>query len=117
MVRIRMQRMGRHKRPFYRINAVDARNPRDGTCLEQLGWFDPLAEGEQQLKLDEERVKFWLSRGAQASDTVRDILAKRDLLPANQKAAWEARRKIDRERVAARRQAQAAAAEGEAAAS
>lgn len=121
VVRIRMQRMGRHRRPFYRINAVDARNPRDGTCLEQLGWFDPLAEGEKQLKLDEERVKYWLSKGAQPSDTVRDILGKRDLLPPNQKAAWEARRKIDRQRVEARKKAQAEAAaaaaptEGEAA--
>jgi len=92
MVRIRLKRMGRRHRPFYRINAVDKRTQRDGKVLEQLGWFDPLVKDEtKQVELNEERVRYWLSVGAQPSDTVNDILAKRNLIDAK---AWaDVRRK------------------------
>ena len=77
MVKIRMKRMGRRHRPFYRINAMESRNPRDGRVIEELGYYDPLAkEGTQDVKLNKERIEYWLSQGAQASDTVRDILKK-----------------------------------------
>lgn len=88
MLRIRMKRMGRTHRPFFRINAVDQRSPRDGSIVEQLGWYDPKAKDEaKQLQLNDERVKYWLSVGAQPSDTMNDILAKRGLIDADK---WKA---------------------------
>jgi len=93
MVRIRMKRMGRRHRPFYRINAVDQRAKRDGRNIENLGWYDPIAKDEaKQVSLDVERVKHWLSVGAQPSETVRDILAKHDLADAEQIAAERQKR-------------------------
>lgn len=83
-----MNRMGRVHRPFFRINAVDQRSPRDGSVVEQLGWYDPKAKDPaKQIQLDDERVKYWLSVGAQPSDTMNDILAKRGLINAD---AWKA---------------------------
>ena len=108
VVRIRMQRFGRNHRPFYRINAIDQRTRRNGRVIERLGWYDPVAEDEtKQLQLNEERIKYWLSVGAQPSDTVRDILAKRNLIKTE---AWEKDRKFARERVEAKKAAQVAQA-------
>lgn len=74
-VKIRMTRMGRRHRPFFRINAVDSRTPRDGRILEKLGHYDPLEKDEsKQLVLDKERVQYWLGVGAIPSETVSDIL-------------------------------------------
>lgn len=90
MVRIRMSRVGRPHLPFYRINAVDARVKRDGAVIENLGWFNPVAnKGEKALELKVERIKYWLSKGAQPSQTVRDFLAKQDLV---NKDSWNADR-------------------------
>lgn len=75
MVVLRLKRMGRAHRPFYRLGAMDKRNPRDGRVIEELGWYDPVSKGEQ-IKFETERVKHWLSVGAQPSDTVRDLLRK-----------------------------------------
>ena len=81
MVRIRMKRMGRPHRPFYRINAIDQRTKRDGIVIEQLGWYDPIAsDAAKQVNLDAERIKHWLSVGAQPSDTVTDLLIKHNLM-------------------------------------
>ena len=103
MVRIRMQRLGRRHRPFYRINAIDQRTRRDGRFIENLGWYDPIATNpDRQLKLNAERIKYWLSVGAQPSETMRDILVKNGLMD---KAAWEAERKVARERVEAKKAA------------
>lgn len=108
MVRIRMQRLGRIHKPFYRISAIDQRTRRDGRVIEQLGWYDPVAkEASKQIKLDEERCKFWIAQGAQPSDTVRDLFAKRNLIDT---AAWEASRTREREIVKAKADAAAAAA-------
>lgn len=107
MVRIRLSRHGRHNRPFYRINAVDKRVRRNGSVIENLGWYDPCAPDEsKQLHLDEERVKYWIGVGAQPSETVMDFLAKRNLVKTER---WEARRKHRREVVAARAAAAPAA--------
>ena len=107
MVRIRMQRMGRRHRPFYRINAIDQRTRRDGRIIENLGWYDPIAtDPDKQLSLKPERIKYWLSVGAQPSDTMRDILVKNDLMD---RESWEADRKVARDRVEARKAAAAAA--------
>jgi small subunit ribosomal protein S16 len=79
-VKIRMMRLGRRHRPFYRINAVDGRTPRDGRILEKLGHFDPIEkDASKQLVLDLERVQHWLGLGAIPSESVDDILAKQGL--------------------------------------
>ncbi len=100
MVRIRMQRLGRTHRPFYRIAAAEKRVKRDGKVLENLGWYNPIEKDpEKQLKLHAERIQYWLSVGAQPSDTVMDILGKQELLTPKLKEKWEAKREADRNRV------------------
>ena len=108
MVRIRMKRLGRRRRPFYRINAVDGRTKRDGKVLDQLGWFDPLAAEGKQLFLEEEKIKDWLKRGAKPSETVEAMLAKANIIDA---AAWKARHDAKVARKQANKPAAAAAAE------
>jgi small subunit ribosomal protein S16 len=75
MVRIRLTRMGAKKRPFYRIVAVDQRFRRDGRCIEQLGWYDPMRT-PSAVKVDLERVDYWMGVGAQPSDTVARLISK-----------------------------------------
>ena len=72
-VRIRLMRFGRKKRPFYRVVAADSRAPRDGKFLDILGYYDPLKE-PFEFKVDEEKVKMWLERGAEPTETVRTLL-------------------------------------------
>ncbi|HEM55706.1 MAG: 30S ribosomal protein S16 [Thermodesulfobacterium geofontis] len=72
-VRIRLMRFGRKKRPFYRVVAADSRAPRDGKFLDILGYYDPLKE-PFEFKVDEEKVKMWLERGAEPTETVRALL-------------------------------------------
>jgi small subunit ribosomal protein S16 len=71
--------MGAKKRPSYRIVAADSRSPRDGRIIESLGYYDPLTE-PSTVKVNEDRVRHWLSVGAQPSDTVRDILRRQGLV-------------------------------------
>ena len=72
MVTIRLALGGSKKRPFYHINVADRREKRDGRYIERLGFFNPLAKGgEQKLRLETERVEYWLKQGAQPSDRVR----------------------------------------------
>jgi small subunit ribosomal protein S16 len=74
-VKLRMTRMGRRHRPFFRINVIDSRTPRDGRVIERLGQYDPLeADKEKQILLNKERAEFWLKQGAIPSDTVSEIL-------------------------------------------
>ena len=75
MVKIRLRRMGAKKAPYYRIVVADSRNPRDGRFIEELGVYDPMADGEK-IKVDLERAKYWISNGAQPTDTVRGLLKK-----------------------------------------
>ncbi|PKD42680.1 30S ribosomal protein S16 [Rhodohalobacter barkolensis] len=79
MIKIRLQRKGRKKRPFYHIVVADSRSPRDGRIIERLGRFDNVSE-DKQLSYDEERVMHWLKIGAQPSDTVRSIFKKEGIL-------------------------------------
>lgn len=75
MVRIRLTRKGAKKRPFYRMIATDARSPRDGRFIEQLGYYDPMREPVViNLKLD--RIDHWLSKGASPSQTAEHLIAK-----------------------------------------
>lgn len=67
--------MGRRHRPFYRVAAIDSRTKRDGRVIEELGHFDPLEPDEgRQLALELERIDYWLSVGAQPSDTVKRLI-------------------------------------------
>lgn len=74
-VRIRMTRIGRKNRAFFRIGVYDSRTRRNGRCLENLGWLDPFATTqEKQLSLDLARTKHWLSLGAQPSPKAKVVL-------------------------------------------
>ena len=76
-VRIRMKKLGRRHRPFYRICAMDARTPRDGRVLEELGTYDPMvADLDARAVLNGERIKHWLSVGAQPTEKVRVLIKK-----------------------------------------
>ena len=75
MVKIRLRRMGAKKAPFYRIVVADSRCPRNGRFIEEIGTYDPMAEGEN-IKVDLERAKYWISNGAQPTETVRGLLTK-----------------------------------------
>ncbi|MHB8520077.1 MAG: 30S ribosomal protein S16 [Limisphaerales bacterium] len=74
-VRIRLKRVGAKNTPIYRIVVTDARNPRDGRFIEELGTYHPLKK-ENNFTLDLERAEYWLSKGAQPSDTVASFLRK-----------------------------------------
>ena len=69
MVKIRLQRVGKKKAPFYHVVVADSRSPRDGKCIEEIGYYDPTKE-PSVIKVDEEAAKKWLSNGAQPTDTV-----------------------------------------------
>jgi len=76
-VRIRMKKMGRKRRPFYRICAMDARSPRDGKVIEELGYYDPkVKETDARAILNGERIDYWLSVGAEASEKVSVLIKK-----------------------------------------
>ena len=75
MVKIRLRRMGAKKAPYYRVVVADSHSPRDGRFIEELGTYNPMAEGEK-IKVDLERVKYWISNGAQPTDTVRGLIKK-----------------------------------------
>lgn len=76
-VRIRLKRVGRRHRPSYRVAAMDSRSARDSKVIEELGSYDPMhADAAQQVRLKQDRIAYWLSVGAQPSDTVRQLLAR-----------------------------------------
>ncbi|HBY88893.1 MAG: 30S ribosomal protein S16 [Ruoffia tabacinasalis] len=78
-VKIRMKRMGSKRSPFYRIVVADARAPRDGRIIEQIGTYNPVQE-PKQLEINEELALKWLSDGAQPSDTVRNLLSTQGIM-------------------------------------
>ena len=73
MVKIRLRRMGAKKAPFYRIIVADARSPRDGRCIEEIGTYNPLTE-PATITVDAEKAQTWIKNGAQPTDTVRGLL-------------------------------------------
>lgn len=75
MVKIRLKRMGAHKRPFYRVVVADTRTPRDGRFIEEIGTYNPLKD-PAEIKIDVEAAQKWISNGAQPTDTVRALLKK-----------------------------------------
>ncbi|WP_305906559.1 30S ribosomal protein S16 [Methylomarinum sp. Ch1-1] len=75
MVTIRLSRGGAKNRPFYHVVVTDSRNSRDGRYIERLGFFNPLARGnEEKLRLDNERIAYWRSHGAQPSERVAKLI-------------------------------------------
>ena len=79
MVKIRLRRMGAKKAPFYRIVVADARAPRDGRCIEEIGTYNPLLE-TNNITVDAEKAQTWIKNGAQPTDTVRGLLKKAGVL-------------------------------------
>ena len=73
MVKIRLRRMGAKKAPFYRIVVADARSPRDGRCIEEIGTYNPLPT-PATVTVDAEKAQAWIKNGAQPTDTVRTLL-------------------------------------------
>lgn len=79
MVKIRLKRMGAHKKPFYRVVVADSRSPRDGKFIEEIGYYNPLTD-PADIKIDDERAKKWLEDGAQPTDTVRGLFKKTGII-------------------------------------
>ena len=75
MVKIRLQRVGKKKAPFYHIVVADSRSPRDGRFIDLLGTYNPLTD-PAEIKIDNEKARTWIKNGAQPTDTARDILVK-----------------------------------------
>ena len=75
MVVIRLARGGSKKRPFYHIHVADSRSPRDGRFIERLGFFNPVARGQEApSRIDLERVEYWIGKGAQPSERVASLI-------------------------------------------
>ena len=78
MVKIRLSRLGSHKKPFYRMIVTDSKTRRNGPFIEILGTYDPLKE-PSEIKIDLERAKFWLEKGAQPTDTAKKLIQRAGL--------------------------------------
>ena len=78
-VKMRLRRSGAKKRPFYRIVVADSRSPRDGRIIEKIGTYNPVADPEE-LVIEEEKALEWLAKGAQPSDTVRNLLSSQGIM-------------------------------------
>ena len=116
MVRIRLKRMGKKNAPSYRVVVADSRSPRDGKNIEIVGFYDPI---NAQEKINVERIDYWLSQGAQPSETVADIIRRAKTGEATcgkkqeirDKAAAAAKAEAEAEAKAAQEAAKAAEAE------
>lgn len=75
-VKIRLRRMGAKKAPFYRVVVADSRSPRDGRFIEEIGYYNPVAQPEAEVKIDSEKVEKWLKNGAQPTDVVKRLFTK-----------------------------------------
>mgnify|MGYP002626960999 FL=1 len=79
MVKIRLNRMGAKRQPFYRVVVADSRSPRDGRFIEIVGNYDP-TKNPAVVNIDEEKVISWIKKGAQPTDTVRSLLSKQGIM-------------------------------------
>ena len=79
MVKIRLKRMGAHKKPFYRVVVADSRTQRDGRFIEEIGYYNPLKD-PAEFKIDEEAAKKWLGTGAQPTETVKKLFKAEGIL-------------------------------------
>lgn len=93
--------MGRRHRPFFRLNAIESRNPRDGRILEKLGHYDPIEkDADKQLVLNKERIEYWIGVGAVPSETVAELIAR---IGIASKAYKEKKEKRQRARLIAKK--------------
>lgn len=91
MVTIRLSRGGAKKKPFYSIMVADSRRPRDGRYIERVGYFNPMAKGQEvRLKVELDRVDYWVSKGAQPSDRVKKLVKDFRKLPQAELATAQA---------------------------
>ena len=79
MVKIRLKRMGAHKKPFYRVVVADSRTQRDGRFIEEIGYYNPLKD-PAEIKIDEDAAKKWLGTGAQPTETVKKLFKAEGIL-------------------------------------
>ncbi|MDO4793769.1 30S ribosomal protein S16 [Filifactor villosus] len=92
MVKIRLRRMGSHKKPFYRIVVADSRAPRNGRFIEEIGYYNPVSE-PKKVEVNEEKALKWMLTGAQASETVKSLFKKNGLLDKFETAKAERKQK------------------------
>ncbi len=78
-VKIRLKRFGTKKRPYYRVVVMDSSSPRDGKTIEEVGLYHPIEAEERQVRLDAEKIRQWLDKGAQPTDTVKKLLNKNNI--------------------------------------
>ena len=115
-MKIRLARGGSKKRPFYRIVAADSRMPRDGRFIEKLGTYNPLLpkDSEERVKMNEERIQYWISQGAQPTDRVARMLEAAGVVPkterSNPKKAEPGKKAVERKEEKAAKAAAAAEA-------
>ena len=79
MVKIRLKRMGANKKPFYRVVVADARSPRNGRFIEEIGIYDPMKD-PKVIEIDKEKANKWLSTGAQPTETVKGLFKKAGII-------------------------------------
>ncbi|WP_223421431.1 30S ribosomal protein S16 [Tateyamaria pelophila] len=124
-MKIRLSRGGSKKRPFYRIVAADSRMPRDGRYIEKLGTYNPLLpkDSEDRVKMDMERVQYWLGEGAQPTDRISRMLEAAGVTPKKERANMKkgepgkkAKERVEEKAAKATAAAEAAAAPAEEAA-
>jgi len=96
MVKIRLQRFGKKKAPYYHIVVADSRSPRDGRIIEQIGTYDPMTK-PSTLKLDKGKVEQWIKNGARPTDTVKHLIEKDAAEPAEPKASSTKKAKEQKE--------------------
>ncbi len=112
MLKMRLTRTGRRKRPYYRVVVTEHTSPRDGGFVEIIGHYDPLAE-ESVLVVKPDRVEHWLSHGAQPTQTVHRLLAKQGLIAPYQAKPRSKRADAKRLAIEEAKKAEAASAEGD----
>ena len=103
MLTIRLARAGAKKRPFFHITVADSRKPRDGRFVERVGYFNPISSGKEvRLEINQERIDYWLSQGAQVSDRVLTLIKEKNETP-EEKAKREQTKEKRRLRKVAKR--------------
>ena len=93
MVKIRLRRMGAKKAPFYRIVVADSRYPRDGRFIEEIGYYNPMEE-PSVVKVDPEKAKAWMEKGAQPTDTVKALFIAKAIRVVMRAAATRSSEKV-----------------------
>ena len=103
MLTIRLARAGAKKRPFFHITVADSRKPRDGRFVERIGFFNPISSGKEvRLEINQDRIDYWLSQGAQVSDRVLTLIKEKNETPEEKAKREQAKEKRRLRKVAMR---------------